>query len=200
MSSHPDKIPNPIVIDRPTHSAFLNLIYTDPEYAEFFAYLVEIAETRNSGVARTFLHEMIEDETIRATLEQAFDGRDERAGTRPDHHPVPPNIHEQTRIILDSGLGHLMMGRMPSDIPQSPPFDCEFWVETRFNEQDGEDDDILVRARWAETSGDIRYFSRAWLRAAPGVPFGHDGHDPLSDEHMEIVQALTGWRVALDAQ
>ncbi len=195
MRSGPNQLPDTANLESPISTGFLNLIHIDPGAAEVFAKLLEIAEAQSPGVARTFLYDTVEDELVRATLERAFDERGQKEKARPDSQPVPPNIHEQTKLILDSGLAHLMMERMPSDIPQRPPFSGEFWVQTDFWDEDGSDH-TRVMVRWLETYGSEQRgtFHRIGFRAEPGIPFGHDGHAPLEEEHLAIVDRLSGWR------
>lgn len=177
--------------ERPISVGFLNSIHTDSEAAAILTRCLEIAEERNAGAARSFLHDTCQDEVVLTMLEKAFNracyGKD---GVEELSHPLPPDIHEQTRIILDSGLAHLMMERLPSDTPQVPPFDCMFWVQTDLTEH-GER--TAIYGRWQEE--DELPYQQACLRATPGIPFGHDGHAPLSKEQMAVVEVLKGWEV-----
>jgi len=201
MSITHDDYPGLPAPERPISTGFLNVIYTDPIAEKIFATLLEVAETQSPGAARTALYELVEDEGLRITLERAFDERNRRENVRQDNQPVPPNIHEQTKVILDSGLADLMMARMPSDIPQSPPFDSEFWVETRRSERD-EAEYTAVMVRWLEAHGSqqLGIFQRVGFRAEAGIPFGHSGHEPLSDEHIAVVASLSGWRFGPEGQ
>jgi hypothetical protein len=182
-----DKLPEPMVSAR-----FKVLVHTNPDVAAFLDRIISVAGEKSSGAARTLLHDTIKDNTVRTTVERLFNERDVES-PKQDRLPVPPNIHEQTRVILDSGLAHLMMDRMGSDMPQSPPFDSEFWVETSNCELDGKDK-TWVYARWSERYGDFPgYFRRTGFRAESGLSFGHSGHPPLDEVHLAIVSSLEGW-------